>query len=119
MAEQAKTEWGKINKRKKEKRNLGDLFKSPHSNQKKPMYKEPQVELDEDGEEIASSKPSKKKYPAKTLQSIARYFMKQYSLQGNIIKYYKDIKMMIDLARDLHGDNFEKIEAEIKARNGY
>jgi len=103
---QSKVKESKVN-------NNGD--KSPDN--KKPMYEEPTIELDESGEEIEPK--SKFKLPRGFVVKLSKYYMQVFNIpetSGIYFNYKKTIDGMIELSQKKNGDDPEKINKEIKTK---
>jgi len=89
--------------------------KSPDN--KKPMYEEPTIELDESGEEIEPK--SKFKLPRGFVVKLSKYYMQVFNIpetSGIYFNYKKTIDGMIELSQKKNGDDPEKINKEIKTK---
>jgi len=112
MGEESIPQMGEY-KRKKERKK----YTPKGDKEKKRMYKEPTIELDELGEEIQIDPI--KKIPRGLIPAISRYYLKTFGcpeVKGIFYGHKPIIEDMIAEARKECGDDFKAIESSIKEK---
>jgi len=101
------------------KKSLCEVAIAPQRKTKKPMkkYQETTIELDELGERKEPT-ASKSKTPLKVITAVAVHYADTFNVpKSNLFfKYRRAIEEMVTCAKEYYGEDFKKIEAEIKLR---